>query len=251
MGKKLEIFCASPVLFSLDAIQKISFSTREVDILACLIGCRTAKKIASLLLLSPRTVENYIRNLTIKIECNSRDGIITFIEQSDQLGLLQDHYKQLRVQAEFEKSSKNIAKINISNALQGMVFYEEGHQPSLVSSFQSHLKMAGLGITSVKFESVPLNTLEELKTDFHLYVLSDATVKKLQDGQFINSIVPLATHSPKMALYVCFESQQATNSLRNSKDSVACQSIQEHNYYFLMCDILKAPISSPQFEILF
>lgn len=251
MEKKFEIFLAPPLLFSLDAIQQVSFSAREVDILACLIGCRTAKKIASLLLVSPRTVENHIRNVMIKIGCNSRDGIVTFIEQSEQLSLLQGHYKRLRIQYEFEKKLKEIAKFNTVNAPQGMLFYEKSLQPYLLSSFQSHFKMVGLSITAEKLEVLSHKTPEEFKADFLLYILSDATVKKFQEEQPISSILPPASHTLETILYVCLESQQVKDSSRVSKNLEAFQYIQKENYYFLAFDIFKKLIPSSEFEPLF
>jgi DNA-binding NarL/FixJ family response regulator len=64
-------------------IKEILFTTREVEIISCLINGRGVKKIASLLLMSPKTVEVHIRNVMLKIDCNSREKIIDFIESSE------------------------------------------------------------------------------------------------------------------------------------------------------------------------
>jgi tetratricopeptide (TPR) repeat protein/DNA-binding CsgD family transcriptional regulator/GTPase SAR1 family protein len=76
----------------IDKINGIKFTPREVDILSCLLGGRTAKKIASFLLLSPKTIENYIHNIMVKLECNSRESIVNFLEKSDKVSLLRQHY---------------------------------------------------------------------------------------------------------------------------------------------------------------
>lgn len=79
----------------LEAINGIQFTSREIDILACILGGRTTKKIASFLGLSPKTVENYISNIMLKIQCNSRMSIIDFLEKSDKFPLLKNHYMTL------------------------------------------------------------------------------------------------------------------------------------------------------------
>jgi len=56
----------------------LNFSTRELDILACLLDNMKAKKIASLLSISSRTVEVHIRNIIIKLGCSSRKEIPEF-----------------------------------------------------------------------------------------------------------------------------------------------------------------------------
>lgn len=84
---------------SIDVINGVNFTPREIDVLACIIGGRSAKKIAASLSLSPRTVENYTRNIMLKIECNSRENILDFLEKSDKISLLRKHYSTLFPQA--------------------------------------------------------------------------------------------------------------------------------------------------------
>ncbi len=56
----------------LETINGIHFTSRELDIIACIIGGRAAKKIASFLLISHKTVAVHIRNIMAKLGCNSR-----------------------------------------------------------------------------------------------------------------------------------------------------------------------------------
>lgn len=66
----------------LKEIQGIKFTTREIEIIAFILSGRSGKKTASFLSISPKTVENYTHNIKEKLKCNSREGIIDFIEKS-------------------------------------------------------------------------------------------------------------------------------------------------------------------------
>ena len=57
----------------LATIEGIHFTTREIDVMACLFQARGTSKIASLLRLSPHTVITYIRNVISKLEGSSRE----------------------------------------------------------------------------------------------------------------------------------------------------------------------------------
>lgn len=86
----------------LKTIKGIEFTTREIDVIACILNGRTAQKtIASFLTtpsrtVSPRTVETHLRNIIRKLGCGTQSGIIEFIEKSDKRSLLRDHYEYLR-----------------------------------------------------------------------------------------------------------------------------------------------------------
>jgi DNA-binding CsgD family transcriptional regulator len=58
----------------LATINGIKFTRREIDVIACLLSARGTSKIASLLSIAVRTVVTHIRNIMLKLECNSRAG---------------------------------------------------------------------------------------------------------------------------------------------------------------------------------
>ncbi len=77
-------------------LNKISFTLREFEIMACIISGRTSRKaIASMLFITPGTVATHLRNVMNKLKCNSLESIREIIEHSDQLNFLQDYYKHL------------------------------------------------------------------------------------------------------------------------------------------------------------
>lgn len=96
-------------LNEVEIINNKQFSKREVDVIACIISGRTAKKIAALLSIAPRTVESHIYNIMLKLGCNSRNNLIDFIEQTGKYSLIKQHYTNLLIRLAFEESLKKTA----------------------------------------------------------------------------------------------------------------------------------------------
>lgn len=88
----------SPTLTSEDIythlklIKDIAFTHRELDVIACILGGRKPKKIAILLSIATKTVENHIHNIKQKLGCSSQDSIIDFVEKAGVAPLLKHHY---------------------------------------------------------------------------------------------------------------------------------------------------------------
>lgn len=111
MHNKKPTFFPENFFDQLRIINGIKFTHREIDVIAFLICGRAAKKIASFFSIAPKTVENHTHNIMIKLGCNSREGIIDFIEKSDRMLMLRIYYATLLVQASFEKSLCDIAEL--------------------------------------------------------------------------------------------------------------------------------------------
>lgn len=79
------------------------FTSREVDILACMISGRSFKSIASLLCLSPKTVETHTRNIFQKMDIHSKEDVINKIESSGLYAVLKEHYFALLMASDYEK----------------------------------------------------------------------------------------------------------------------------------------------------
>ena len=84
---------------------------RELDVVACLLNGRSIKKTALLLKISPKTVETYLRNLMLKLQCHSRDRLIDIITEEDTLGIIQKHYAQI-IGKNFNVVSPNLSLKN-------------------------------------------------------------------------------------------------------------------------------------------
>ena len=75
--------------------ENLSFTPREVDILSCLLSGRSFKSIALVLRLSPKTVEAHMRNILSKMQCHTREGVISRLEGSPTYESLKHHYFQI------------------------------------------------------------------------------------------------------------------------------------------------------------
>jgi tetratricopeptide (TPR) repeat protein/DNA-binding CsgD family transcriptional regulator len=69
----------------INCINGVYFTKREIEVISCILNTRGVKKIASILTISPRTVEGHIQNILLKLSCNSREGIKDFVERSEQI----------------------------------------------------------------------------------------------------------------------------------------------------------------------
>lgn len=93
----------------LKTIKGIKFTSREIDVLACMINGRTAKTIPSFLSISPKTVTTHMANIRGKTGCTSRESVIDFLEDSEKLFLIKhEYYSSLVKKVSFEP----IAKLN-------------------------------------------------------------------------------------------------------------------------------------------
>lgn len=180
----------------IEAISGIKFTPREIDILACIIGRRTAKKVALSLHISPKTVENHIRNIMQKLECNSREGIIDFIERAQEASLLKQRYIQLLCQATFEQSLKEVStQIKKNHLTCTLIDASEETNHSLITYLKQNLESSGLHI-EIKVESES-RCLDYLRKDIkahaeecRLYVLSKTLRKEIQDHRDFCQTVP-------------------------------------------------------------
>lgn len=148
----------------LKTIKGKKISLREVDVIACIVHNRGEKKIAALLLLSPRTVSAHVYNIMNKLGYNSKDQIIDFVESSEALKAMKEYYLHLLVKSNFEKQLIKIAdQIN-----QNIIIYYCSKEDalsisnSLYNSICKHLKLANIELV----KDLQNNTEKSLRLDF-------------------------------------------------------------------------------------
>lgn len=93
------------------------FTRREIDIIAYLSTGKSSGTISSFLHTSPRTVETHIYNIKKKLDFNSREHIIDFIEKNNKFSFLRKYYENLYIHNLFVKSLKNILKKEVLESL--------------------------------------------------------------------------------------------------------------------------------------
>jgi DNA-binding CsgD family transcriptional regulator len=155
-------------------IKQVIFTDREVDVASCILNIRGAKKIANILLISPRTVETHTKNILIKINKNSREDIIDFIEKSDQLNFIKDHYLNLLVVNAFEQQLRRFAYLTKSHKLSFIILCTDKESKEKdVKLLSNHLKIAGFKITLQIFNTSAKQVLilkegSAIQTDKHI-----------------------------------------------------------------------------------
>ena len=84
-------------LLNIEFINGVYFTPREMEIISCILNVRGVKKIASILSISPRTVEGHIQNILLKISSNSQEHIKDLVERSEQISQLKNYYLDLLI----------------------------------------------------------------------------------------------------------------------------------------------------------
>ncbi len=92
-----------------------SFTSREIDVISCIINGGTAKSISKLLDISHHTVGNYIASIRGDLNFCSQDQVIKFVESSGKYIQIRERYIDLllfnKLQETFEKIKK-LKKVN-------------------------------------------------------------------------------------------------------------------------------------------
>ena len=130
----------------LAVINNVNFTPREIDIISCLLNVRGTNKIASLLSIAPNTVLTHIHNIILKLGCNSREGVIDFIEKSHKFPFIKQHYANLIIYAAFEKILKEVSKLNRTGKQVCLIVYGEDQNGKdiFIRHLKDHLKQVGI-----------------------------------------------------------------------------------------------------------
>ena len=148
-------------------ISKKDFTKREIDIIACLL-CSRAALMPSFLSISPRTMETHIHNIMLKIGCNYREGIIDFIERSDKLALIKDHYQSLVLSESFKTCLQNILTMKKKTVVTCHIVHDESllkAQMLLIDELKKNLTSAGIDTLLIPHNKT--KTLSDLREELH------------------------------------------------------------------------------------
>lgn len=241
-----DIFLHSINDLQLEAIGGVEFTHREVDIIACILSGKTAKKIAAFLSISPKTVENHIRNIMLKLGCRTQENIIDFIERSNKFTAIKRHYSNLLLQSFFESELKKIAAYNaeIKNCV---IFYSADCKEfaANVARFANHLKLCG--IQSV-IKGNKYNDPDVKDIDYILYIntCNDLLINPtcIQEERF--ALESIARTSKQYAIPAISVFLNKGASLVNRQELLVNDQmilIEQTNYYLLVFATLKAVLN--------
>ena len=243
----------SKVVINPNKPKPFTFSNRELDILACLLGKMQTKKIASYLSLSPSTVETHIRNLMTKIGCNSRKEIIAFIEQSEHNQLIKKHSTDLLIKIAFEQELKEIVKFSYNTNC--AIFYYKTTQPksNLIPQLEKHLTLAGITVSCKAWNrGKPMSYLASNKNlkKFVIYCLDNASLKNFNNISNIltKEITEIKLKNEEPPIILFLSEQPIANNIKEalSEGKIFVLSEQK-NYYLLIFELLKFLVPSYDF----
>ncbi|MBX9786661.1 MAG: tetratricopeptide repeat protein [Alphaproteobacteria bacterium] len=201
----------------LETINEVAFTHREIDVIACLLNARGTSKIASFLSISPRTVTTHIRNIMLKLECSSREGIIDFIERSSKLSILRKYYACLITEIAFQKTLQEISKLKSGESPACVIIYwnNQDLKNSLIHRLASHLKKVNLNV----------EILEKTK---------DQRFEKIENLEY--------------TLLLFFEKKDQQDDFATFSSFDFVDLFEQKNYYFSVFEILKKLLPNSNFE---
>lgn len=247
-------------LLTIDMINGVKFTSREIDVLACILEERSAKKIASFLSISPKTIEKHIHHIMLKLECNSRESIKDFLESSPERFFLKNHYTNLSFKIILEKKLKELSTQNLpeTTLLYISHWLEEENYHFPFFQLEKHLKSVGVRVrveVEGKKEPCVLNSLiKELKDpsrEFHLIVipahlkeafLKDKMVSKLDI--FTLSTNNLETYESLLFLLLVNKEKIIFNFSKISPN----QQEMKKDYYLFLFEILRRLFPKHNFD---
>lgn len=235
----------------LESVNNVRFTRREIDIIAYLCGGRSAKTISSFLSITPKTIETHMRNIMMKLECNSRDGIIDFIEKSDKFLFIKRYYASLLVQACFERQllkAAQLLQLKKSSCL--LVYWQEEKYNLLIArTLQCHLKLIGLEILMDPKEDSRFNLdftsdLEHWQANHALYFFPQALLNEFirnnpeQQEDFLSSLEKISENQ-KCIITLLREKEDKANLEKESEKIKYIEFSSQKNYYSYVFLVLK------------
>ncbi|MBY0501788.1 MAG: tetratricopeptide repeat protein [Alphaproteobacteria bacterium] len=244
----------------LENVNNIKFTRREIDTIAYLLSGRSAKTISSFLSIAPKTIETHMRNIMLKLECNSRDGIIDFIEKSDKLSFIKTHYLSLLTQSSFEKRLLKISELIGDKGPSCLIVYwkEPSYKTNFIRHLANHLKYAGIKATLEirerhNFTTDPLNDVDLWQANYVLYPIPDVLLRQLHEGnheiqlEFSHFIQRIKKNSNCLILLFPNEGR-IKNILKDVNEIESIDFSEGRNYYFFVFKILKKLLPHIDFE---
>jgi DNA-binding CsgD family transcriptional regulator len=217
----------------LSIIGNIHFTAREIDVIACHLNGRKTKTIASFLSIDPRTVETHIRNITLKLDCNTRERIIDFVEESGKTSFFRRHCALLRINGLFERSLQEISKLSRDKKLH-YVLIEEKEKNSLFINIKSHLNLTGIEISSA---------LRQKEGDYILCILPN-TLAMDETSIFLQKI----NKGSRKAIILLQNGKFSQELLTELARFDVINLEKEENYYFFFFHVLKRLLKHPSLD---
>ncbi|MEN8265201.1 MAG: tetratricopeptide repeat protein [Nitrospirota bacterium] len=231
-------------------IKDIKFTRREIDVISCLLGGRSAKKIASILSVAPRTVESHVHNIMVKLSCGSRESIRDFIETSGQSSIIRKYYQTLLIDNEFRKQLKKICTLTHNKSVPCCLVLSNIKKENsyLLQKINHDLNLTNIKIVIQKLEKDFLYNSNSFKNDHSiehiLYIISKDDIEFFVGEK----------HTPKIHLTQGGKNIPTTFAfvfkpyihVKTEKDKTII--LEDCNYYDFIFNILKKILTDVDFS---
>jgi DNA-binding CsgD family transcriptional regulator len=171
---------------SLQEIDGIKFTFREIDIIACIVNNRGDKKIAFLLSITPRTVGSHLYNIMNKIGTSSREYVIDFIEKAGKLQYLRQYYSHILAHSLANRKLIQINKILKDKPLNVQIILDENNTREIAFTAQLIKYLSQANINLIK------NKAEKANAPYNLYIIDTIS---FQDAIFTDEAIFLLINS--------------------------------------------------------
>lgn len=240
---------------SLKIINGVNFTPREVDVIACLLSGKGSKTIASFLSIEEKTVETHKYNIMRKLECNSKEGIIHFIEQSDKFSALKHHYLSLLREAIFEKHLRQVLTLSNRKGLDCLLVYEKSKGTAFfINHLEKHLALAGVKAhkePKENYKSIDhlIHYAHSREIDSLIYLISESFLKKIREGDCqakleIDQLIQKEKSDKKNVIFLLESEDPLLEVPQEIKDAGYISLGVHKNYYFCIFEILQTLLPS-------
>lgn len=237
----------------LEIISGIKFTPREIDVIACLLGGRTSKSICQFLSIEEKTVETHKYNIMRKLDGNSKESIINFIEKSDKFPAIKKHYSGLLSQALFEKRIQEISGIPGKEGIAcSIVYWREEEKKSLLNQLKKHLKLAGFKVSihvrnNYKSLNHLIHNLKSQTLDYVIYIAPPRLLEQLRAGDSkgkleIFPFIQKVSQNPGSVIFLLNYGNASTELPSEIQDVGYVRLEEQENYYFSVFEILEKVI---------
>lgn len=233
---------------SLFSINDLRFTKRELDIIASLIADTSSKKIANLLSISPKTVEIHLRNIMLRLGCNTREAILSFIEQNGKFNYISKHYVNLLIKKNFELELKKFLVYGKKSNINCLIFYYKTQKTTtnFLNDLENDLKTVGINITKKTWEkdkSISFfgkqTTIKEINYIIYLVSKEFITQLELVKYQLATDIDRLTQeyNIPHDSIILLSLEEQILPEI--NQQVTYFKLAEQKNYYFLILELLK------------
>lgn len=130
---------------NLENLNGIKLTIREIDIISCILYCRSEKKIAQILTISPHTVSTHVSNILKKYKIGSKESIIDLVDQSETHNIFSMHYKSLVRKYKFSNYMHALGTLMSPNSLEDLhciLMDPNRNNKKIIDEISHYLKIA-------------------------------------------------------------------------------------------------------------